>query len=151
MLEIIPYTDDRKHYIKLLNQEWLLKYFSIEPNDEIQLSDPKGEIIDKGGFIYYASIDSQVVGVVALMRIDDHTFELSKMAVAESCQGQGIGIALMEHCIITARSKGITKLILYSNTILKTAIGIYYKYGFQKIDFDSTHYKRANIKMQLDL
>ena len=149
MLEIIPYSDENKHYIKELNFEWLNKYFSVEPNDVVQLSNPKAEIIDKDGFIFYARFDNEIVGTAALMKIDETTVELCKMAVTESMQGKGIGRALMEHCLETASKNKIRKLILYSSTRLETAIAMYFRYGFVEVPFDSTHYKRANIKMEL--
>jgi hypothetical protein len=37
---------------KTLNIEWLSKYFKIEPKDELVLSNPQEEIIDKGGMIF---------------------------------------------------------------------------------------------------
>jgi hypothetical protein len=51
MITIVPYKEDYKEHIKSLNYEWLEKYFAVEPNDVIQLSNPQAEIIDKGGFI----------------------------------------------------------------------------------------------------
>jgi N-acetylglutamate synthase-like GNAT family acetyltransferase len=117
----------------------------------LQLSNPQQEIIDIGGMIFYAKYNNKIVGTVTLMKVDETTFELSKMAVTEFVQGKGIGKALMEHCLHVAKQNHIQKLILYSNTILETAIAMYYKYGFKEVDFDATHYKRANIKMELHL
>ncbi|MFV8465225.1 hypothetical protein [Flavobacterium sp. LB1P62] len=53
-VEIIPFTTALTEPIKTLNIEWLNKYFKVEPKDEIVLSNPQGEIIDKGGMIFYA-------------------------------------------------------------------------------------------------
>jgi N-acetylglutamate synthase-like GNAT family acetyltransferase len=151
MIEIIPYSEANKNYVKALNVEWLTKYFSVEPKDELQLSNPQREIIDKGGMIFYAKYNNEIVGTATLMKIDEATFELSKMAVTEAIQGKGIGKALLEHCLQVAKQNHIQKLILYSNTKLETAIAIYRKYGFKEVAFDATHYKRANIKMELSL
>jgi GNAT superfamily N-acetyltransferase len=151
MIEIINYSEENKVFIKSLNVEWLSKYFAVEPNDEVQLRNPKEEIIDKGGMIFYAKYDNKIVGTATLMKVNDITFELSKMAVTETMQGKGIGIALMEHCLRVAKTNNIKKLILYSNTKLETAIAIYRKYGFAEVPFDATYYKRANIKMELIL
>lgn len=151
MIEIINYTEDNKHFVKTLNVEWLTKYFSVEPNDVIQLNNPQAEIIDKGGMIFYAKYYCKIVGTVTLIKVDETTFELSKMAVTGIMQSKGIGIALMEHCLSVAKSIHATRLILYSNTKLETAIAIYRKYGFVEVPFDATHYKRANIKMEVVL
>lgn len=114
-VEIIPFSIELKEPIKTLNLEWLHKYFKVEPKDEKVLSDPQGEIIDKGGMIFYAQYNNKIVGTVSLLKIDDATFELTKMAVSDGNQGLGIGKKLMEHCLNEAKEKGIQKLILYSN------------------------------------
>ena len=80
-LEIIDFSDETKDFIKVLNYEWLEKYFRIEPNDEKSLSNPKEEIINKGGFIFYAKLDEKIIGTVSLVKKSERTFELSKMAV----------------------------------------------------------------------
>ncbi len=147
-VEIIPFSDQYASAIKLLNTEWLEKYFEVEPSDEKTLSNPMSEIIDKGGNIFYAKYQNQIVGTVSLMKIDDTTFELSKMAVTEKVQGLGIGKILIEYCMAFARDKGIKKLILYSNTILVPAIKMYEKYGFIEVNLGSSIYKRSNIKME---
>jgi ribosomal protein S18 acetylase RimI-like enzyme len=148
MLKIIKYTNELKEHIRILNYEWLEKYFKVEPNDVISLSDPKAEIIDKGGFIFYASYNKEIVGVVALLKINNDEFELAKMAVTEKYQGLKIGKLLMEHCISFSTHNKINKLVLYSNKKLGSAIHIYKKYGFYEIPLEPGHYERANIKME---
>jgi uncharacterized protein (DUF1697 family) len=77
---IIPFSTELKEDIKTLNLEWLQKYFKVEAKDALTLSNPQVEIIDKGGMIFYAQYKDQIVGTVSLLKIDDTTFELSKMA-----------------------------------------------------------------------
>lgn len=148
-IRIIPYTDALKEPIRVLNEEWLQKYFCIEPLDVVQLSDPAGQIIDRGGLIYYAEVNGQIVGTVTLMCVDVDTYKLAKMAVTEAFQGKGIGRCLLEHAIATAGERGVKKLILYSNTKLVAALELYKKYGFEMAPMDQAHFKRANIKMEL--
>jgi ribosomal protein S18 acetylase RimI-like enzyme len=150
-IEIIPYTDALKEHIKMLNVEWLEKYFSVEPNDVISLSNPKEEILDKGGYIYYATVDGAVAGTVSMLRITSDEFELGKMAVSGNYQGLGLGNILMQHCINEAQRLGIKKLILFSNTSLGPAIHLYRKYGFVEAAFEPGHYKRSNIKMEREI
>lgn len=150
-IEIINYTEDLKEPIKTLNIEWLEKYFKVEPNDLIQLSNPKEEILDKGGYIYYARYNGEVVGTVSLMKVENGIYELAKMAVTDKVQGLGIGNALMQHCFNEAKRLGIEKLLLYSNRSLTPAIHLYEKYGFQEVAMKAGHYERANIKMEKTL
>jgi ribosomal protein S18 acetylase RimI-like enzyme len=147
-VEIIPFSTDLREHIKTLNLEWLKKYFKVEPKDEIVLSNPQGEIIDKGGMIFYAKYNNQIIGTVSLIKIDDFTFELSKMAVTDTIQGLGIGKKIMEHCLAVAKEEGIQKLILYSNRNLLPAIHLYEKYGFVEIALEDGVYERADIKME---
>lgn len=146
--EIIDYTDEYKEAIKVLNYEWLEKYFRVEEGDAKSLNNPKGEIIDKGGFVFYAKLNNEIVGTASLLKVTDDIFELGKMAVTEKARGQHIGTLLLEHCLTIAVQKGIKKLILYSNTQLANAISLYRKYGFVEIPLQQGLYERANIKME---
>lgn len=147
-VEIIPFSSDLAAPIRTLNIEWLEKYFKVEPKDEVVLSDPQHEIIDKGGLIFYAKYKDQIVGTVSLLKIDETTFELSKMAVADGVQGLGIGQKLMLHCLAVAEQKGIQKLVLYSNRKLLPAIHLYEKFGFLEVPLEAGVYERADIKME---
>ena len=150
-IEIIPYSDDLKEAIKVLNYEWLEKYFRVEQSDIQSLSNPNEEIIDKGGFIFYAKLNDEIVGTASLLKKTEDVFELGKMAVSEKAQGHKIGTLLLEHCLQFAKQKQIRTLILYSNTKLKSALHLYSKYGFSEIKLDEGLYERANIKMEKHL
>jgi len=148
IVEIIPFSPDLKEPIKTLNKEWLQKYFRVEEKDEIVLSNPQEEIIDKGGVIYYARYNNEILGTVSLLKVDDSTFELSKMAVSDKAQGLGIGNKLLVHCFAVAEEKNIKRLFLYSNTKLLPAIHLYEKFGFVEIPLEDGVYERADIKME---
>ncbi|WP_348797149.1 GNAT family N-acetyltransferase [Flavobacterium adhaerens] len=148
---IIPFKNELKDAIKILNLEWLQKHFKVEPIDELVLSNPQSEIIDKGGMIFYAQYQNQIVGTVSLMKIDNTTFELTKMAVTQESQGLGIGKKLMNHCITKAQEKEIQKLIIYSNRKLESAIILYANFGFKEIPIEKGVYERADIKMEKKL
>lgn len=147
-VDIIDYSEDLKEPIKLLNIEWLEKFFNVEPTDVIQLSNPTEEIINKGGHIYYARHKGEIVGTVSLMKVDETIYELAKMAVTDRAQGLGIGNVLMQHCFNESKRLGIGKLVLYSNKSLSSAIHLYEKYGFKEVELEQGHYDRANIKME---
>lgn len=151
MIKIVDYTDETRSFIKTLNYEWLQKYFSVEPNDVRQLSNPRKEIIEKGGHIYYASYNGQIAGTATLIFIEPGIYELGKMAVTERLQGKGIAHRLLEHCIAKAAQLGATKIILYSNTKLHPAINLYRKFGFAEVPLLNSHYVRSDIKMEKEL
>jgi GNAT superfamily N-acetyltransferase len=142
MITIVPYIAEYKEHIKSLNYEWLEKYFAVEPNDVIQLSNPQVEILNKGGKIFFALDDDAVIGTASLLKVSDEEYELAKMAVTEKYKSAGIGKMLMEYCIDEAKKLNAKKLTLVSNTKLDAAIHIYRKYGFVEIPMPKeTHYE----------
>ena len=148
-ITIVPYTREYKEYIKTLNYEWLEKYFFVEQGDVKQLSNPQFYIIDKGGHIFFAKYKEEIVGTSSLIKTGVGEYELAKMAVTEKYKGVGIGKLLLEHCIQEAVNLKATKLILFSNIKLKSAIHLYKKYGFTEVSLPAdVHYERANVMME---
>lgn len=151
-LKIIPYRPGLAKYFRDLNLSWLENYFYVEPKDAELLENCESSIIDKGGYIFFAEMKSEIVGCFSLIKLNEQTFELGKMAVDPGYQGLKIGQELMEYAIHFAKRNKWRTLLLYSNTKLEPAIYIYRKYGFQVIALEkNTPYKRSNIKMQLIL
>lgn len=70
-----------------LNEEWITRFFRIEPKEELILADPQGTILDAGGKIFFATAGERCVGCCALIRLSDKEFEVAKMAVEPSYQG----------------------------------------------------------------
>jgi GNAT superfamily N-acetyltransferase len=92
------------------------------------------------------------VGTCALIRMDDSTYELAKMAVSPTAHGLGIGERLGRAAITKAKALGASRLYLESNTKLVPAINLYHKLGFQKtVAGAPSPYERCNIQMELDL
>lgn len=151
-MEIISYDPRYAEDFRQLNIEWLEKYFWVEPHDEEVLGKPGKYIIEPGGMIFFVRENDKIIGTVALMKMEEGVFELTKMAVAPAAQGKSIGQKLMEHTLDYARRKGWKKLIIYSNRKLENAIHIYKKYKFQEIAIEENNpYARGDIKMELPL
>tara|TARA_B110001469_G_scaffold127110_1_gene146753 strand:+ start:9363 stop:9830 length:468 start_codon:yes stop_codon:yes gene_type:complete len=150
-IDIIPFESQYATHFYDLNVTWLEKYFYVEPYDEKVLSNPKEYILQNGGFIFFAKINTEIVGTVALINQGTY-FELSKMAVKPAYQGKKIGMQLMEYCIEFARKQQWESITLYSHRKLIPAINLYTKIGFQEIDLEEvSHYERSDIKMFLKL
>ena len=150
-ITIIPFTNTYAHHFTALNKAWLQKYFVVEAIDEKMLANPAQYFIAKGGFIFFALYNNEVAGTFALLKVSDTIYELSKMAVAEKYQGKNIGNAMMEFCLQEAGRLQLHKVILYSNTLLAPAIHLYKKYGFKAVPDFKSEYKRADIKMEIDI
>ncbi|MHC4700628.1 MAG: bifunctional helix-turn-helix transcriptional regulator/GNAT family N-acetyltransferase [Planctomycetota bacterium] len=148
---IVSYRDTYKGHFKKLNLAWIERHFVVEASDRRVLSNPRQEIIDKGGFVYFAKVGRSVVGTYAMIRVDARTYEMAKMAVSEPFQKQGIGTRLLDHAIERAKALKLRRLVIYSNTRLAGAINLYFKKGFRVIPLEDYHNERANIKMELIL
>lgn len=137
-----------------LNEEWIVHYFALEPKDEQALADPRRNILDKGGRVFFAVCNGQIVGCCALVARGEHEFEVAKMAVTESVRGAGIGRRLLAKTIAEARASGATRLYLETNSMLAPAIRLYESMGFRHIPPERivpSAYARADVYMELFL
>lgn len=148
---IVKYNPVYHTAFKTLNEEWISTYFELEEADRQALENPDQYILNPGGKIFVALYRGEPVGVCALIKMNDpdYDYELAKMAVSPKAQGKNIGYLLGQSAIDEARKIGAKALYLESNTILKPAINLYYKLGFQKISGHVSPYKRCNIQMSL--
>ena len=151
MLRIEPYNDSHHGAFRALNMEWLLRYNLAEEPDLRVLSDPRGEIIERGGFIWVALNNDVVVGTAALVREANHCYELAKMSVAPEFRGLGLGRKLIETCIDKARALGAEKVELFSNHQLASALKLYERVGFNYVPVSNSPFETADIKMELIL
>jgi DNA-binding MarR family transcriptional regulator/GNAT superfamily N-acetyltransferase len=150
-VEIVDYIPEYKLAFKQLNEEWITTWFKMEEADHKSLDHPKEYILNKGGHILFALYKGKPVGTCALIKIDDCSFELAKMAVSPEAKNKGVGFLLGKAAVEKAKQAGAGKLYLESNTILKPAINLYHKLGFKKITGPPSPYERANIQMELNL
>ncbi|MFC0780012.1 GNAT family N-acetyltransferase [Flavobacterium sp. HJSW_4] len=150
-VEIVEYTPKYHDAFKALNVEWISTYFEMEEADYKALDNPEDYILKKGGKILVALYENEPVGVCALIKMNnsDYDFEMAKMAVSPKAQGKNIGWLLGKAIVNSAKEMGAKKIYLESNTILKPAINLYYKLGFEKVFGLETPYKRCNIQMEL--
>ena len=134
-----------------LNNHWIEKYFQLEEMDTVLSKDP-AMIIRDGGHILSITDANQVIGVCALFKKNNDIYELARMAVLETKQGQGIGKRLLQELIDFSEEQNAKKLILVSNTKLTAAIHLYRTFGFQPV-FKGQHpeYNRGNIIMEKTL
>ncbi len=139
---------------RTLNEEWITRYFTLEAKDRETLGDPEATILRKGGRIFLLYSDGEPVGCVALIPMEGGVYELSKMAVAPSQRGQGLGRRLLQHAIAQARLLGATSLFLGSSTRLESAVHLYESAGFRHVARESLPhlaYNRADVFMSLPL
>lgn len=150
-VRIVSYDKKFKEDFKHLNEEWLKKYFSVEPEDEKILSSPE-EIIKNGGEIFFALYNNEVAGTCAAVKIDKNTFELAKMGVTGKYQGRQIGKKLALTVIGFAVARNAKQVVLETSNKLGAALNLYKKLGFEQVPNDHPEkYQRCTIKMKLEV
>lgn len=150
-IQIVDYQPQHQPYFDRFNPRWIEDYFTMEPVDEYVLQNPEDAILQPGGAILMALYDGEVAGTVGLRKVDDITYEFTKMAVAEHFRRKGIAEAISYASFKKARQLGAKKVILYSNTKNEAAIKLYEKLGFTHLQPETGVYARANVKMIIDI
>jgi len=151
MAIIITYDNQYHKDFQRLNLEWLEKFNLLESHDLEILDHPQENVIDKGGFIFLLMEDDAVIGTAGIYKINDQEFEVIKMFVASEYRGKKYGDMLLEKCITKAKEMKASKLILFSNSQLQTAIKLYEKFGFKHVDVSDAPFVTADVKMELKL
>ena len=135
-----------------LNKAWIEESWQLEESDIKDLSNPEKYIIEKGGEVFFAIKNDQVIATAAMVYTNNKVFELAKMTVAKEFRGLGIANKLMDRCIDFAKENDANKIFLITNSSLLIARNLYDKYGFKEIELDSDKYgNRGNVKMSLYL
>jgi ribosomal protein S18 acetylase RimI-like enzyme len=150
-ITIVEYNSSHQCYFEKFNRHWIEEYFVMEPVDEFVLTNPEEAILKPGGAILMAEYDGEVAGTVALRKVDDFTYEFTKMAVDEKFRRKGIAEKLSYASFQKAKELGAAKVILYSNTKNAAAIKLYEKIGFRHLKVEPGVYERANVKMVIDI
>jgi ribosomal protein S18 acetylase RimI-like enzyme len=150
-IKIVDYRPEHQPYFESFNRVWIEELFEMEPVDEWVLTNPDKAILETGGAILMAEYNGVPAGTVGLRKADEQTFEFTKMAVDQQFRRKGIAEAISYASFIKAKELGATRVILYSNTKNANAIKLYEKIGFKHVEVENGVYKRANVKMTIDI
>ena len=145
------FIDGDEAAFRRLNEAWISKYFGLESKDLQAFDDPRLKIIAKGGEIFLATLGHEIVGCVALLKMNEGEYELAKMATDENYQRRGIGRALINAAIEWARQRDAKRIYLETNHTLDAALALYESAGFRRIPPQPSVYKRADVFMELIL
>jgi ribosomal protein S18 acetylase RimI-like enzyme len=151
LIKIIDYLPEHQPYFEKFNRAWIEEMFEMEPVDEWVVTHPDKAIIEPGGAILMAEYDGVIAGTVGLRKVDDATYEFTKMAVDINFRRKGIAGAVSYASFSKAKDLGARTVILYSNRKNAGAIKLYEKIGFRHADVEPGVYKRANVKMVIDI
>lgn len=148
---IVDYRPEHQPFFEQFNRQWIEELFEMEPVDEWVLTDPEQAILAPGGAILMAYYNAVPAGTVGLRKFDEETFEFTKMAVDTSFRRKGIAEAISFASFRKAKELGATRVVLYSNTLNAGAIKLYEKIGFRHVPVENDLYKRANVKMVINI
>jgi len=148
-VEIIPFHAGHVAAWERLNLAWLEEGgFIVEAKDRKVLADPQGSILDKGGRIFMAERDGEVIACCAPMAMADGGFEVAKMTVTPAARGLGLSRRLLETCEAAARAAGAPRLYLETSSTLIPAGRLYRSFGFIDLPPRPTPYARADVFME---
>lgn len=151
MIYFKHWQPEYRAFFEALNREWIERLFIIEQHDEVVFANPQKEIIDHGGQIFFVIDDDNILDCCALINHGNGEYEISKLAVAGSAQGKGIGSKLLDYVISYAKNINAKILIIESNTALLPAIHLYHKFGFAPVADFLPSYERVNVKFSKSL
>lgn len=152
-IEIAPFKPALREHFYRINAQWLERYWSLEPIDRDVLGQPEKYVLKPGGTIFFALVDGEVIGTVALLKdAAAGEYEISKMGVEAGWRGRNAGRLLLDAAIAEFKRRKGKMLFLESNSKLGPALKLYESAGFvhQPALRPGSHYARSDVYMIYD-
>jgi putative acetyltransferase len=112
----ISIADPRQGEVRrLLERHLAFAQAQVPPKDRHAL-DPDA-LADAAIAFYVLRIDGELLGVGALKRLDDADAEIKSMHTAEAARGQGLGRAMLDHLVASARERGFRRVYLETGSM----------------------------------
>lgn len=88
---------------------------------------------EKGGVFWVVELDRQLVGTAGFYPISRGTgaVEIRKMYLCREVRGQGLGRFLLGELEAEIARRGFSKIWIETATVLKEAVQLYERYGYQ--------------------
>jgi DNA-binding MarR family transcriptional regulator/N-acetylglutamate synthase-like GNAT family acetyltransferase len=120
-----------KHFHELAGP-WLTEELNgqLKEEDGIALQNPDESHFMDGGFLFYARFKDQIVGFIALKRLNDDAFELATLYINPNYKNLGIDTLLIERCISRCNENQALELWLQTSISKTEAHKIYDAIGF---------------------
>lgn len=85
------------------------------------------------GCFIYATVNDEIVGGIAIRKLNAEICEMKRLFVYEKFQSMGIGRVLCDEIIAISKELGYNKMRLDTVSKLESAIALYQKMGFYEI------------------
>ena len=86
------------------------------------------------GRLLLVEVDGEIAGTISLRKIREDAGEIKRMYVKPKFRGNKLGDLLVEKVINISKENGFSKLFLDTSSFMSSAVSLYKKYGFKKID-----------------
>ena len=141
MLTLRPATNRDGEAVRTLVFSVLHEY-GLKPDPDgvdADMLDLEASYIERGGSFHVLTDPGGVIlGSVGLYPSHDGICELRKMYLVAEARGQGLGKRLLEHALAESKRLGFARIELETASVMKEAIGLYRRYGFQLDTSDRT-------------
>jgi GNAT superfamily N-acetyltransferase len=132
----------------------ILREFGFTPDPsgiDADLTDLEASYLVRGGaFELVLDGAGELLGCVGVYPMDEATAELRKMYLRPAARGRGLGRLLLDHSLARARELGFQVMVLQTSSVLKEAIALYRRYGFQPYQTDH-RVSRCDVALRLEL
>jgi N-acetylglutamate synthase-like GNAT family acetyltransferase len=88
---------------------------------------------------WIAEKDGENIGCVFLVKESNQVARLRLLIVDPKARGLGVGKRLVDECTRFARQAGYKKIVLWTNSVLLAARGIYEKAGYKLVKSEKHH------------
>lgn len=145
-IAVLDYKPGLNQHFHELAGPWLTEELNgqLKEEDGITLEDPEAEHFMNGGFYFYASYKDQIVGFVALRRLDDHAFEFTPPFIHPNYRKFEIDRILLERCISRCVENQAGELFIQTFIRKTDAYEAYKAMGFE----DSTAHPKMMVQEQ---
>ncbi len=84
--------------------------------------------------LWVAEMGTEIIGSIAIVKIDDNTAQLRWLLVEPHMRNKGIGTKLMHEALTFCKNRGYRKIILGTFSDLMSARKLYEKNGFRLVE-----------------
>lgn len=115
----------------------VLREYGLQPDPadtDSDLRDVVSSYTKRGGcFRVLCSPANEIVGCGGLYPLDAQEAEIRKMYLLPRARGRGFGRALLHDLVERARAQGFRRVVLETASVLREAIGLYRRHGFEPL------------------